>query len=402
VQRHNNNRIDALLLGKIVLARFLEMPLRTFDKFVRQVESSPGFVDVLNYVTPSRLDAAEVNSFPDHPSGLLGDIQERGGKLRLFYRHHSFVREYLFDEEFVVQGGLPKDQAAILSKLRLINTRNRLTQALMQALLAAQTEYLRSGNSLSLVPLTQSHISTKLISEANLSVVADPGRISRLVRNLSIRLPNGQVSQVAQFFPKPRHIHCHFVANVVEKEKLLIASRELASPLPDEAIAAMLERDHGIRVSRRTVANIRHDLAIPDSRCRSHRTHYWAATAGFSVLLPLTFHTLRQEVPIHSGVYEIRSSADLGYSEQGIWRERCISPRPYVIYIGSAGDLRKRLSDHLRGNSSNDLLHRHIADGAAQLRFRMIRENWRSAERDLYQVFCETFGGPPLCNRMSP
>jgi RNA polymerase sigma-54 factor len=399
MQHHNNNRIDAQQLGKIVLARFLEMPLRAFDKFVRQVESSPGFADAFSHVIPSQLDAADVASFPDHPSGLLGEIRERAGKLRLFYCYHSFVREYLFVEESV---GLPKDQASILGKLRLINTRNRLTQALMQALLAAQTEYLRSGNSLSLVPLTQSHISTKLISEANLSVVADPGRISRLVRSLSIRLPNGQVSQVAQLFPKPRHIHCHFVANVLEKEKILIASRELASPLSDEAIAAILERDYGIGVSRRTVANIRHDLAIPDSRCRSHRTNYLAATAGFSTLLSLTLHTLRQGIPTHPGVYEIRSCADIEFNEHELWRKRCTLPRPHVIYIGSARDLRKRLGDHLRGNSGNGLLHRHIADGIAQVRFRMVRENWRSAERDLYLVFCETFGGPPLCNRMSP
>ncbi len=42
-------------------------------------------------------------------------------------------------------------------------------------------------------------------------------------------------------------------------------------------------------------------------------------------------------------------------------------PGPHrVVYIGSAGDLRKRLGDHLRGSSDNPLLYRHIADGAAR------------------------------------
>lgn len=40
-----------------------------------------------------------------------------------------------------------------------------------------------------------------------------------------------------------------------------------------------------------------------------------------------------------------------------------------VVYIGSAGDLRKRLGDHLRGSSDNTLLYRHVADGAARVRF---------------------------------
>lgn len=39
--QHNN--IDATLLGKIMLARFLELPLRSFDRFVARVESSAEF-----------------------------------------------------------------------------------------------------------------------------------------------------------------------------------------------------------------------------------------------------------------------------------------------------------------------------------------------------------------------
>lgn len=192
------------------------MPLRSFEKFVRQVESSPSFSDALSYVQPSQLDHTEVISSSDIPPGLLGEIREQGGKVKCFYYHHSFVRNYLFGEEWE---GLPKDQLSVLGRLRLINTRNRLTHALMQALLIAQAEYLRSGNRLSLIPLTQSHISAKLISEANLPFVADPGRISRLVRNLSIRLPSGQASQISQLFPRPRHFHRHYVANVLGREK---------------------------------------------------------------------------------------------------------------------------------------------------------------------------------------
>lgn len=72
-------------------------------------------------------------------------------------------------------------------------------------------------------------------------------------------------------------------------------------------------------------------------------------------------------------------------------------PEPHrVVYIGLAGDLRKRLSDHLRGSSDNALLYRHIADGATPVRFRLISDGWCSVERELYRVFCETFSTPPL------
>lgn len=73
-----------------------------------------------------------------------------------------------------------------------------------------------------------------------------------------------------------------------------------------------------------------------------------------------------------------------------------------MVYSGSTGDLCKRLSDHLCGSSGNTLLHRCIAEGAARVRFRMISDGWRWVERKLYRVFCETFGLPPVANRMSP
>lgn len=73
-----------------------------------------------------------------------------------------------------------------------------------------------------------------------------------------------------------------------------------------------------------------------------------------------------------------------------------------VVYIGSTRDLRKRLVDHLRGSSGNPRLAGCLADGVARVRFRMVHEGWREVERQLYRVFCEAFGAPPLCNRMSP
>jgi RNA polymerase sigma-54 factor len=178
----------------------------------------------------------------------------------------------------------------------------------------------------------------------------------------------------------------------------------LWKPLTDEAIATILEREYGIHLLRRTVANIRHDLAIPDCRSRSQRMSYLAATEGFSALVPLTPQALRTAVPSQPGVYEIRAALGEPMNEvkEG-WLEKGTSPRAHsVVYIGSTGDLRKRLGDHLRGSSDNVLLYKHLADGAARVRFRLVNEGWRWAERDLYRVFCETFGTPPLCNRMSP
>lgn len=382
-----------------MLSRFLEMPLRAFDRFVYRLDSSPDLSPLRPYILVSQLKSALVLSCSEKTSRGLGRIRMRDGSLEFLYCSNSFVREYLFDEQALEQmwEGLSRAQVVLLSKMKLVNTRNRLTQALIQSVIDSQENYLRTGNNLFLVPLTQTDISTKLISKGELPMTPDPGRISRLVRGLSIMLLNDQYVALEKLFPKSRQILCYLVNAIVKKEKSLIAKGELLAPLKDGEIARKLDKDYDIHVSCRTVANVRRDLAIPDFRNRGQSTNYMAATAGFSALLPLTQFTLRNEVPVQSGVYEIQSG-DTGQRGQ---EEKHSSPQQ-VVYIGSALDLRKRLADHLRGSSGNELLHRHIVDGEARVRYRLIRDDWRAAERELYNTFCDTFGSPPACNRMSP
>ncbi|MEJ0045632.1 MAG: hypothetical protein WDN04_05455 [Rhodospirillales bacterium] len=228
----------------------------------------------------------------------------------MLYHRESYVREYRFDEEAIQhlmsQPDIPAGQAGVLSRLRLVNTRNRLTQALVRAVLAAQTAYLRSGDALTLVPLTQAMVSARLRRDPALSVVADAGRISRLVRGLSLTRPDGRIVPFNELFPKPRQVHRYFV-ECIREEKNRMLQGELHAPLSDEAIAEILAREYGTRLLRRTVASIRQDLAIPDSRGRRHRMDYLVATEGFSALVPLTPQTLRSVVPPHPGVYEIRT-----------------------------------------------------------------------------------------------
>ena len=411
--QHHKNKIDAGLLGKIVLARFLELPLRAFDRLITQTESCAEFATLRPWVTVGQFEGAQVvhgtsGSSQNQTSPVLGVIREASRGLMFLYSRASYAREYRFDEEGVKQlmscPDFPRERASVLRRLRLINTRNRLTHALMQAVVGLQAAYLRSGQALALLPLTQAEISARLRSSSTLSVVADPGRISRLVRVLLIARSNGEAVPVSKLFPKPRQVHCHFVDHVIQKEKARMLQGSLWEPLTDEAIAAILTREYGIRLSRRTVANIRHDLAIPDCLSRRQRMNYLAATEGFSTLVPLTPQALRTAVPAQPGVYEIRATLGLPVSEakEG-WLEKSGPSGPHsVVYIGSTGDLRKRLGDHLRGSSDNVLLYKHLTDGAARVRFRLVSQGWRWAERDLYRVFCETFGTPPLCNRMSP
>jgi RNA polymerase sigma-54 factor len=336
---------------------------------------------------------------PAPPS--LGRIVHRDNDPAFTYRHAAFAREYRFDETMIgelrASGAIAGDQVALLHRLRLINSRNRLTHAVMNSLLVAQRDFLATGDPLALVPLPQAHLSRCINERAGLPLVADAGRISRLVRSLAITMPDGKALPLTRLFPSERQLHCHRLDLLLKNEKQLLLAGEIARPWSDAQLAALLAQRHGTRLSRRSIAAIRHQLAVPDSRRRAALADYRTATEGFSALLPLTPSTLTVHVPCRAGVYEIRAPIAA--------ENRCPADaveRLPVVYIGSTQDLRKRLADHLRGSSGNMMLYRHLAEGRAKVRFRIVEENWRGLERRLYLAYRETFGVPPPCNRMSP
>lgn len=391
--------LDAGTLGKIVLARCLAQPLNAYERSIMRIEASPSFRSAY-WARAALVSGASVDAtlaMRQSASPVLGRIVPREDGLAFIYRHEVLAREYHLDEH-ALSGVVGNGMSALVHRLRLINSRNRLTHALIAALLELQRDFLVTGNPLALVPLPQARMSRHLSERAGLPMAADPGRISRLVRGLAVALPDGRSLALIKLFPSERLLHCHRLDFLVKKEKQLLLAGEIARPWSDAQLVALLEQQHGIRLSRRSIAAIRHQLAVPDCRRRAALADYRAATEGFSALLPLTPSALATHVPPRSGVYEIR--APVGADEN-----RCSTDaveRLPVVYIGSTRDLRKRLSDHLRGNSGNMTLHRHLAEGRAKVRFRIVEEHWRHLERRLYLAYRETFGVPPPCNRMSP
>ena len=386
-------RLAADLLGKIVLARFLEIPLRAFDQLIKKWEQSPQFDALKSALTVRQLPGAQTawQVLPE-AQRALGCAVLVDGDVTFFYHSESYGREYLFDDETLAdilsRSANSMELARLARRLRLINTRNRITCAVVLKVIEAQADYVRSANPLALRPFSQAQVSAALRAEAGIEVIVDEGRISRLIRKLSIILPGGKEVDLRSLCPKPRQIHCYFVEHVIKKERALMMEGIIRAPLKDGEIAAEIGKKFAARLSRRSVAYIRHDLGIPDYRDRGHKGDYLTATTGFSSLLPLTRQSVLAGAPPGPGVYEIRT--------QDVQAGVCS-----VVYIGSAGDLRKRLGDHLRGSSGNPSLMQIIAAGA-KFRYRLVCDGWRALERHVYLAFCTTFGVPPACNRMSP
>lgn len=389
----DKKRLEADLLGKIVLARFLEIPLLAFDRLVKKLEQSPPFDALKSALTVRQLPGVQTarHILPEAQRALGHAVLVDGG-VAFFYHSESYGREYLFDDEALAEilscSANSMELARLARRLRLINTRNRISHAIVRKLIEAQADYMRNANPLALRPFSQAQVSASLRSEAGIEVIVDEGRVSRLIRKLSILLPCGKEVQLRSLCPKPRQINCYFVDHVIKRERVLMMEGVIGAPLKDGEIAAEIGKKFAVRLSRRSVAYIRHDLGIPDYRDRGHKGDYLTATTGFSSLLPLTRQSVRCCAPSGPGVYEIRT--------QDVQTGVC-----GVVYIGSAGDLRKRLGDHLRGGSGNTSLMQIIVAGA-KFRYRMVSDGWRVLERHMYLAFRTTFGMPPACNRMSP
>lgn len=377
--------MERALLGKIVLTRLLEMPLPAYERMVFQIEAGRDFQHL-----GAALAIASLGDSPHAPppcrGNLLGAVMLSGEPLAFRYSSPAFHRHYRIDEEIL--GRLASPAApALTGRLRLINTRNRLTHDIVTCLLTVQERYLRGGDPLQLQPFPQAALSKRLRSLPGCAVVADTSRISRLLRDLSIALPSGETIPLRRLCPKLRDLQRTLVTHVIDRERAQLAEHASFTPLGDREIAGVIRREFAQRISQRTVAHIRAELGIPDHRERLRRAIYFAVTGDFSPLLPLSDRTLRS-TPSGAGVYEIRSRKVIGLST--------------VIYIGSAVNLRKRLMDHLHGNGHNAQLHHYLRTGEARFRYRRVPEDWRRFEREMYDAFHATFGGAPAYNRISP
>ncbi|BAM06311.1 RNA polymerase factor sigma-54 [Leptospirillum ferrooxidans] len=380
-------KLDPALLGKIVVARFLELPLQRFDLFVQRLESELLTQRLSGVITIREIEGTKMGQNVDPEGKTIGEIGWEGNTPELLYHKKSYIRTYHFDDtdqEGILQ---KKEFQKMVQSFRLINTRNHLTYALIQYMLRYQATYLRASDPTLLRPLTQSQISFGLATGGFYSGIADSSRISRLIRTLFVKMPDNRIRDLSILSPSSREICCHFINRVIKLERSLMDEGKLLDPLTDGEIAERVGADFGSHLSRRTVAYIRRELGIPEGKERRQVRCYHVATAHFSPPMFLSTPILREVVPNEPGVYEIRSFVP--GSHEG------------VIYIGSTRDLRKRLHHHLQGTGNNQRLREKIVRGA-RFRFRIVREHWRDEEREIYRTFCVTYGTPPECNRMSP
>ena len=141
------------LLGKLMLAQCLEMPLFRYERFIEKTENilkkykQDGIR--INKFTHSSILKQKETKFKSRTVNLIADIKILRSRPVLRYLNPYFAIEYIFSKGSFLKEADKKNNLddikqlnSLLLRLRLINSRNRITYEILRALVHFQKDYI--------------------------------------------------------------------------------------------------------------------------------------------------------------------------------------------------------------------------------------------------------------------
>ena len=354
------------MVGRIIFANLLELPLEKYKRFIEEVEESLIFDKI--QIEFNKLSKAKVSNKVKEASKVVAKIVRSGKNFSISYTYGGFNKIY------AVCAVSP-----LTHKLRRISSRNLLTHKILKEVIKYQRRYLETGDPIDLVALKQ------------VQLPLDNSWTSRLVSRISIITPSGEEKPLKWFFQTQKDINKRLIKQLLDKENKQIESGRLKRPLTDNQIRTKLEDKYGIRLFRHSIGLCRKDMGIPPANRRLSGYKYPPLLANFSMSYPFVFESVTKHAPAKSGVYELSLKRNTNHD-----------PRTTIFYIGSAKNIRKRLMEHLRGNNKNGLIKKFLKKYECSFRHVLVSKGWQEEEKRLYKLFAATYGSGPRCNRVQP
>jgi DNA-directed RNA polymerase specialized sigma54-like protein len=275
--------VESLLQNKEHVVRLIqELGMETFNKYFLFPESGMTPEEIARECDLDVSEVRKINNLIDdfsvksefyHPSNITSDSiryskiasvdkDDRGFIIGYFaapLARGRYAIDYEKFEALKAAGKLTdseiKAARQLFKKLELINSRKDTITQILQNIIDKQALYLESGNTKSLLPLSQKELAK------NIEVA--PSSISRAIRGKSIETPWGKEVPLKNFFPRPKRFKMELLKQLLETEQGLSS---------DEAIRRKLQENFGVAISRRSVANLRKELKFP----AAHRKHHAA------------------------------------------------------------------------------------------------------------------------------
>ncbi len=395
------------LIGKIILAKFLEYSVERFIAFVSNIESSQLYKKLVQdgVIMPKSLAGVlwQKDTATLVKSGVIARV-EGTDNFFLCYTAREFSIEYQISDEKLtsyLNSLKPAEEErkninSLLHKVRRISTRNLIVHRVLEKIVEHQRGYFASNNEFNLKPLSQAGLA-RLISDSkngspSLDFTIDTSRISRALRKLSIITPNEKEIPLRFLFVSRKDMVKRGIKAILNREKQDIGSGRITKPHTDEELKHIIKEEYGLSVTRREVSYCRKELGISPYLKRNGYVYHTLA-ANFSELYPFTALSVEGNAPAGPGVYELCLDTDVKEYPTGCCQ---------TFYIGSAKNLRKRLISHLNSNGKNGGIKKAIKERPCVFRYLRVPQGWDQEEKKFYNLFVLTYGDSPQCNHMSP
>jgi len=397
---------ESKLVGKIILANFLEYKVERFIAFVSNIGSSPIYKKLVQdgVIMPKSL--AEVIQQDDSATlakaGVIAKVEGTTG-LSLYYTAREFSVEYHVNDEkltdYLNDLKLGEEERKTIvclpKKLRRISTRNQIVHRILEKIVEQQRDYFISNNEFYLKPLSQAGLA-RLISDSDngnhVGFTIDTSRVSRAIRKLFIITPAKKEVPLSLFFVSKKDMVKRGIKAILNREKKDIGSGRITKPHTDEELSHVIKKEFGLSVTRREVSYCRKELGIlPYLERNGYMYHILAA--NYSRVYPFTARSVEDHAPASPGVYELCVDDSVIEYPTGY----C-----HTFYIGSAKNLRKRLLSHLSSSGKNGGIRQIIQERACVFRYLKVAQRWDYEEKKFYDLFVSTYGDSPQYNYMSP
>jgi len=263
------------LIGKIIFANLLELPLYKYFNFIKKIEDNPILKDWLKQGLVQKENLSVIKPIlhiPEKKHQLIGKyIKKNNNEYSIMYYNLYFQFYYKIDNSLWPRFENQTDKKQLLFLLRRVNSRNIITNSVLETIAKEQEDYFNSGDKLKIKNLTQTELAKKInqITKFYIDSNICHSWLSRLIPTLIIEISNGSKIPLKNLMPSLRDKIKWAMQKILNNENHLLIEGLIQNPYNDLKLREILTNKFKIITSRRNIASIRSELGICSARSRS-------------------------------------------------------------------------------------------------------------------------------------
>ena len=145
----------------------------------------------------------------------------------------------------VIPAGEIREIKKLINKLEKVNIRKNVIYNIVKKITEKQAQYLRSGRTTMLLPFTEKQLAAELNVDRSI--------VCRAIAFRSIETPSGEEKPLRFFLPNIKYLIKEIIFDIIYDETI---------PYTDKEISKKLKIEHGLEISRRSIACYRSEMKL--------------------------------------------------------------------------------------------------------------------------------------------